>query len=83
MRQLTRRDGALHTAQYLRKIEEQINEGVNEISKLDADSALEENIKTNDIPSFITEATHQNYNTFLEERRKMMSKKLKAYYEKL
>ena len=75
--------GKMPPTEYLRKIEEQINEGVNEISTLDADSALEENIKTNDIPSFITEATHQNYNTFLEERRKMMSKKLKAYYENL
>ena len=44
---------------------------------------LEENIKTNDIPSFITEATHQDYDRFLKERRKMMSKKLKAYYENL
>lgn len=75
--------GKMPPTEYLNKIKEQINEGVNEISTLDTESALEENIKTNDIPSFITEATHQNYNTFLQERRKMMSKKLKAYYENL
>jgi hypothetical protein len=68
---------------YLNKIKQQIKEGNNQISTLDAEYALLENIKTNDIPSFIIEATHHDYDRFLKERRKMMSKKLKAYYENL
>ena len=65
------------------KIKEQIKEGVNEISTLDAKSDLIDNIKTNDIPSFISEATHADYNKFLTDRRKLMSIKLKEYYESL
>ena len=69
--------------EYIGKIKEQITEGINQISTLDAEDTLKENIKTNDIPSFIDEASHQDYDRFLKERRKMMSKKLKAYYENL
>ena len=75
--------GKMPPNEYLDKIKQQIKEGNNQISTLDAEYALLENIKTNDIPSFIIEATHHDYDRFLKERRKMMSKKLKAYYENL
>ncbi|PQJ72759.1 GmrSD restriction endonuclease domain-containing protein [Polaribacter butkevichii] len=75
--------GKMPPTEYLGKIKDQINQGVNEVSTLDTETALVDNIKTNDIPSFITEATHKDYTKFLEERRKLMSKKLKAYYESL
>ena len=75
--------GKMPPNDYLNKIKQQIKEGNNQISTLDAEYALLENIKTNDIPSFIIEATHHDYDRFLKERRKMMSKKLKAYYENL
>lgn len=75
--------GKLPPTKYLDKIKEQINVGINEISTLDAKDDLIENIKTNDIPSFITEATHLDYNKFLTDRRKLMSNKLKEYYESL
>ncbi|WP_299618832.1 DUF262 domain-containing protein [uncultured Tenacibaculum sp.] len=75
--------GKMPPIEYLGKIETQINESINEISTIDNKDALEDNIKANDIPFFIKEATHQDYTRFLEERRKLMSKKLKAYYEGL
>jgi hypothetical protein len=75
--------GKMPPNEYIGKIKEQITEGINQISTLDAEDTLKENIKTNDIPSFIDEASHQDYDRFLKERRKMMSKKLKAYYENL
>ena len=75
--------GKMPPNEYLDKIKEQIKEGINQISTLDAQDALIENIKTNDIPSFIIDATHHDYDRFLKERRKMMSKKLKEYYENL
>jgi len=75
--------GKMPPNDYLDKIKQQIKEGNNQISTLDTEYALLENIKTNDIPSFIIEATHHDYDRFLKERRKMMSKKLKAYYENL
>ena len=75
--------GKMPPNDYLDKIRQQIKEGSNQISTLDAECALLENIKTNDIPSFIIDATHHDYDRFLKERRKMMSKKLKAYYENL
>ena len=75
--------GKMPPNDYLDKIKQQIKEGNNQISTLDTEYALLENIKTNDIPSFIIEATHDDYDRFLKERRKMMSKKLKAYYENL
>ena len=75
--------GKMPPNDYLDKIKQQIKEGNNQISTLDTEYALLENIKTNDIPSFIIEATHHDYDRFLKERRKMISKKLKAYYENL
>ena len=75
--------GKMPPNEYIGKIKEQITEGINQISTLDAEDTLKENIRTNDIPSFIDEASHQDYDRFLKERRKMMSKKLKAYYENL
>jgi hypothetical protein len=75
--------GKMPPNDYLDKIKQQIKESNNQISTLDTEYALLENIKTNDIPSFIIEATHHDYDRFLKERRKMISKKLKAYYENL
>ncbi len=42
-----------------------------------------ENLKVNCIPSNIKDMTAEDYNEFLEERRKMMSQKIKKYYESL
>ncbi|MGQ1891174.1 GmrSD restriction endonuclease domain-containing protein [Thermophagus sp. OGC60D27] len=75
--------GKMSPNEYLSKIKEQINDGVNEISTIDDNDALIENIRINDIPLSIIQATHSDYNQFLKDRRKLMAKKLKTYYESL
>lgn len=75
--------GKLAPIDYLNKIKDQIEKGKNEITTLDSEESLKKNIKTNDIPVFIENATHIEYNRFLEERRRLMADKLKAFYENL
>lgn len=41
---------------------------------------LEDNLKENCIPNSIYKGTISNYESFLEERRKLMAKKIKDYY---
>lgn len=75
--------GMLTPEEYLNKVKAQIQEGTNGISTIDSENSLKENLVSNDIPSFIQEASHLEYERFLEERRKLMAKKLKGYYEQL
>ena len=71
--------GMLTPKDYLDKVKAQIEAGTNEISTLDSTTSLQENLMNNDIPSIIEEASHLVY----EERRRLMAKKLKGYYESL
>ena len=75
--------GMLTPKDYLDKVKAQIEAGTNEISTLDSTTSLQENLINNDIPSIIEEASHLVYEDFLEERRRLMAKKLKGYYESL
>ncbi|MFQ6600641.1 DUF262 domain-containing protein [Flavobacterium sp. C3NV] len=75
--------GILTPEAYLNKVKSQIAVGINEISTIDSEINLHENLMNNDIPCFIEEATHLDYERFLEERRKLIAKKLKAYYQGL
>lgn len=75
--------GMLTPKDYLDKVKAQIQEGKNEISTLDSESSLQENLIVNDIPSLIEEASHLVYEKFLEERRRLMANKLKNYYNQL
>ena len=75
--------GMLTPKDYLDKVKSQIKAGTNEISTLDSDSSLQENLINNDIPSIIEEASHLVYEDFLEERRRLMATKLNRYYEGL
>ncbi len=75
--------GMLTPKDYLDKVKAQIEAGTNEISTLDSTTSLQENLMNNDIPSIIEEASHLVYEDFLEERRRLMAKKLKGYYESL
>ncbi|PZX92814.1 hypothetical protein DOS84_13145 [Flavobacterium aquariorum] len=75
--------GMLTPKDYLDKVKAQIQAGTNEISTLDSENSLKENLINNDIPSSIEEANHLAYEGFLEERRRLMSNKLKVYYESL
>ncbi len=75
--------GMLTPKDYLDKVKAQIQAGTNEISTLDSTTSLQENLINNDIPGIIEEASHLVYEDFLEERRRLMAKKLKGYYESL
>lgn len=75
--------GMLTPKEYLDKVKSQIQAGTNGISTLDSDSSLQENLIQNDIPNSIEEASHLVYEDFLEERRRLMSNKLKVYYSQL
>lgn len=75
--------GMLTPKEYLDKVKAQIQAGTNSISTLDSEISLQENLVNNDIPSIIEEASHLVYEDFLEERRKLMSNKLKVYYGQL
>jgi len=75
--------GMLTPKDYLDKVKNQIDAGTNEISTLDSHSSLQENLTNNEIPNLIVDANHLVYEKFLESRRKLMAKKLKAYYEDL
>ncbi|NRD24101.1 DUF262 domain-containing protein [Winogradskyella litoriviva] len=68
---------------YLAKVIEQIQDGVFDVSTLDAKEGLKENLKLNDVPDTLYISTHIDYNNFLEERRKLMAAKIKNYYEQL
>ena len=75
--------GMLTPKEYLDKVKAQIQAGTNVISTLDSERSLKENLINNDIPSILEEANHLVYEGFLEERRRLMSNKLKVYYEGL
>lgn len=75
--------GMLTPKEYLDKVKAQIQAGTNGISTLDSNVTLHENLINNDIPNIIEEADHSVYEDFLEERRRLMAKKLKVYYDQL
>ena len=70
--------------EYMKKIEKQCKgsrsvygSGINILSE------LKQNLKENCIPESIFNGTVKNYEAFLEERRKLMAKKIRDYYENL
>lgn len=75
--------GAAPPQAYMTLVKDQINQGKLEISTLDNQAALVENLQQNDIPDMLLSANHTHYAVFLEERRKLMAKRIRAYYENL
>jgi hypothetical protein len=75
--------GKMPPNEYLSKIKGEITKGKNEISTIDSETGLRENMRLNDIPAFFESATHQDYKQFLIDRRRLMADKLKTYYEQL
>lgn len=75
--------GMLSPIDYLNKVKTQIKEGVFDITTIDNETVLLENLKDNEIPLSILENTHADYETFLLERRKLMANKIKKYYYSL
>ena len=75
--------GKMAPVNYMAKVKGQISTETHDISTLDSEVGLKENIIQNDIPEFLENATHTDYDNFLEERRKLMAKKLKTFYKEL
>ena len=62
---------------------DEIQDGRYDITTIDNLDALNANLVQNDIPLSLKNATHEDYVDFLAERRNLMAKKIKAYYESL
>ena len=69
--------------EYFGKVFAQCSTGNFVIGNLKSETALLENLAQNCIPNEVRNMTFKEYDTFLVERRKLMSLKIKAYYEKL
>lgn len=75
--------GMLSPVDYFNKVKNQIKDSVFDITTIDSESALLENLKEHDIPLSIVQNTHEDYELFLLERRKLMASKIKEYYNSL
>lgn len=68
---------------YMKEILEQCETKNIKYGSIDDRNLLLENFKQNDIPKEILEMTMEDYEEFLKLRRKLMSEKIKKYYESL
>ena len=75
--------GKLAPKDYMNKVITEIKDNTFNISTIDSNDILEMNLEDNDIPQYIMEADTSNYNSFLEDRRKLMAQKIKAFYLEL
>ena len=71
------------TNQYLTEIKEQCNGGELKYGGLTAFTEVLDNLNQNAIPKSIFEFKTEDYQNFLLERRRLMSKKIKNYYEQI
>jgi len=75
--------GAMSPVEYMAKVKAEINAGITNLSTIDSEAILIENLKNNDLPLSLENSEYSNYEQFLVERRKMMAKKIRVYYENL
>lgn len=75
--------GAMSPVEYMAKVKSEINSGTTNLSTIDSETILIENLTNNDIPLSLENSEYSNYEQFLVERRKMMAKKIREYYENL
>ncbi|PLW79445.1 hypothetical protein C0585_07705 [Candidatus Woesearchaeota archaeon] len=68
---------------YLNEIKNHILEKNLKYSGINNIHELKDNFKTNCIPDEIFNMNHNNYEEFLDKRRKLMANKIKRYYQKL
>lgn len=68
---------------YMKSIIEQCNGQENKYGAINTLEDLYKNMEENCIPRSFVDMTIDNYDEFLKERRKLMAKKLKEYYENL
>ena len=75
--------GAMAPSEYMAKVKTEINNRVTNLSTIDSETILSENLKNNDIPLSLENSDYSDYENFLAERRKLIAKKIKEYYENL
>lgn len=69
--------------EYMQWLARQIDTGDLKIGEITQQTDLEANLAENAIPAFIHEVTAENYQQFLEARRKLMARKIRDYYQAL
>lgn len=69
--------------EYFSKILEDIRVGKTHLVGIASEEDLLENLKENCIPKSIMDSEIGDYDTFLDERRKLMAKKMERYYKSL
>ncbi len=75
--------GAVAPAEYMAKVKSEITAGVINLSTINSEEILNENLKNNDIPLILETSSYLEYENFLIERRKLMAERIKKYYENL
>lgn len=75
--------GAMSPVEYMAKVKAEIKAGITNLSTIDSEAILIENLKNNDLPLSLENSEYSNYEQFLVERRKIMAKKIRVYYENL
>uniref|UniRef100_UPI0031F7B196 hypothetical protein n=1 Tax=Natronospira elongata TaxID=3110268 RepID=UPI0031F7B196 len=69
--------------EYMAWMSEQISTGVMQLGEITDEADLENNLRENAIPGFISDVTADNYLEFLEARRHLMAEMIREYYEAL
>jgi hypothetical protein len=72
--------GAKSPDQYFAELREQCNGGCLKYGAIDTEAELMQNLHTHCIPESIFTASVHDYESFLAERRKLMTEKIKGYY---
>ncbi len=75
--------GALAPADYMEKVKSEISRGITNLSTVDSEAILNENLKNNDIPVGLERLSFADYENFLLERRKLMAMRIRQFYENL
>lgn len=75
--------GSMAPIDYMSEVKDEIAKGKNNLSTIDNIAILNGNLKDNDIPLSLENSVHSDYDNFLAERRKLIARKIKNYYENL
>lgn len=66
--------------EYFRTVLQQVNNGQMHLGAITDEQSLKDNLKQNCVPEIIMDAEFNQYEIFLNERRKLMAKKIKDFY---
>jgi hypothetical protein len=75
--------GAKSPDAYFKEIHRQCHGGKLKYGAIDNANELEENLRAHCIPMSVFEATVEDYDDFLDQRRRLMATKIRAYYQSL